>query len=178
MKVYYDNDILSRLVRTDETGPESDALMLLQALCTEGRFTKVTSRLSWREQQCTPVEKTRLALKQNRRDTPIVNEDWVPGSYATLEDENGSFASWYTGTHVVDEDLYRALLNFGLVGVDASHLMYAIHNLCDRFLTLDGHFLGKSSNSKREELEKLCRGLRIVKPSELVVELTSNSRPE
>ena len=171
MKVYYDNDVLSRLVRTDETGPESDALMLLQALCTEGRFTKVTSRLSWREQQRAPVEQTRVALKQNRRDSPIVKEDWVRGSYATLEEENGSFASWYTGTHVVDEDLYRSLLNFGLKEEDACHLMYAVHNLCETFLTLDKHFLGTSSNSMRGELEKLCRGLRILKPSELLAEL-------
>ena len=103
MKVYYDNDVLSRLGRPDETGPESDALAQLQELRDAGRFEKVTSRAAWREQQRTPVEQTRMALKANRRDTPIVKEDWVPGSYAVVEDENGSFASWYTGTHVVDE---------------------------------------------------------------------------
>ena len=174
MKVYYDNDVLSRLARLDETGPESDALMKLQELRNNDHFTKVTSRLSWREQQRVPVEKTRLALRQNRPDTLIVEEDWISGSNGYLEGENGDFAAWYTGTQMVDERLYRGFRLVGLEDDDACHLMFAVHDRCDRFLTLDADFLGNPSNFRRRDLEQYCRGLRIVKPSELLTELNSS----
>jgi hypothetical protein len=50
--------------------------------------------------------------------------------------------------------------------------MYAVHNRCDRFVTTDPHFL-----DRRATLEGSCRGLRIVRPSELSNELAATQLP-
>ena len=49
---------------------------------------------------------------------------------------------------------------------DAKHLMYAVTNGCDRFVTLDPHFF-----SRIAALEARCPSIRIVRPSELAAEL-------
>ncbi len=70
-------------------------------------------------------------------------------------------------TEVVDDYLFGTFKAAGpRDDADARHLMYAVHNRCDRFVTTDPHFL-----DRRPELEKSCHGLRIVKPTELVSEL-------
>jgi len=49
---------------------------------------------------------------------------------------------------------------------DARHLMYAICNGCDRFVTLDRDFLNRLPS-----LHSLCRGLKICRSTELAAEL-------
>jgi predicted nucleic acid-binding protein len=82
----------------------------------------------------------------------------------------GGFIANVGVSDVVDEPLFEQLKNAGLASgkpsrrdSDALHLMYAVHHHCDWFVTLDSDFT--------TELEPLCRGLRIVRPSELVAEL-------
>jgi hypothetical protein len=48
--------------------------------------------------------------------------------------------------------------------------MYAIHNKCDRFVTLDTRDL----LPKRSALAPLCQGTKIVTPSELAAELSAS----
>ena len=69
-------------------------------------------------------------------------------------------------TEIVDEQLFENLKKEGLENADARHLMYAICNDCDRFITLDKHFLNRKSG-----LKPFCGKLLICKPSELVNEL-------
>src|SRR5439155_14653236 len=40
-------------------------------------------------------------------------------------------------TEIIDERLFSDLKKAGISDSDARHLMYAIHNKCDRFVTLD-----------------------------------------
>jgi hypothetical protein len=57
----------------------------------------------------------------------------------------------------------------GVSDGDAKHLMYAVHNECDRFVTLDW----KDLFPLRATIEPLCRGMKIVVPSELVAKLSA-----
>jgi predicted nucleic acid-binding protein len=66
----------------------------------------------------------------------------------------------------VDANLYEKFKTAGLKDADARHLMYAVHNKCDRFVTTDTDFL-----SRRSRLAALCRDTKIVRPSELAAEL-------
>ena len=72
---------------------------------------------------------------------------------------------------VVDQQVFERLISAGLKikptkrrqrESDALHLMYAVHQRSDWFVTLDPDFL-----DKRSVLEPLCRGVRIVTPVEL-----------
>ncbi len=80
---------------------------------------------------------------------------------------NGGFISNPLVTDIIDEQLFARLKAAGLKDADARHLMYAAANGCDRFVTLDPDFL-----NGREVLQAHCQGLRIVRPSELVAELS------
>jgi hypothetical protein len=72
-------------------------------------------------------------------------------------------------TEVVDDPLLAAFTTAGLKdAADARHLMYAVHNKCNRFVTTDPHFL-----TRRAKLTPLTRGLLIKKPSELAAEMAA-----
>jgi predicted nucleic acid-binding protein len=73
-------------------------------------------------------------------------------------------------TEIVDERLLSDLKKAGISVGDARHLMYAIHNNCDRFVTLDTSDL----LPKRLDVVPLCRGTKIVTPSELARELSAS----
>jgi predicted nucleic acid-binding protein len=73
-------------------------------------------------------------------------------------------------TEIVDERLFSDLKKAGISDGDARHLMYAIHNKCDRFVTLDTSDL----LPKRSDVAPLCRGTKIVTPSELAAELSAS----
>jgi len=73
-------------------------------------------------------------------------------------------------TEIVDEPLFSDLKKVGISDADARHLMYAVHNKCDRFVTLDTRDL----LPKRSAVVPLCRGMKIVTPSELVAELSAS----
>ena len=75
-----------------------------------------------------------------------------------------------SGDVFVDNELFNDLKSQGLDDSDARHLMYAACNECDRFVTLDPDFL-----NRRVSLEARCKGIRIVRPSELVAELRPKS---
>jgi hypothetical protein len=68
---------------------------------------------------------------------------------------------------LVDAPLFVALANAGLEPADARRLMCAAANSCDRFVTPDPGF------DNNTVAEALCRGLVIVKPSELAAEILS-----
>jgi hypothetical protein len=43
-------------------------------------------------------------------------------------------------TEYVDDGLFKSFTNAGLDDADARHLMYAVHNQCDRFVATDPGF--------------------------------------
>lgn len=76
-------------------------------------------------------------------------------------------------TEYVDADLFKGFTKAGLKDADARHLMYAVYNGCDWFVTVDRDFLF----ARRSQLESLCRGLKIVTPVELAAELKLAGAP-
>jgi predicted nucleic acid-binding protein len=163
MKVYLDNNIVSAMVRSDLAADEMTAVRKIKSASADGKIEVVTSRETHREQSRTKNEQLRAALEQDR--PPLVKEDHrLLGIRAQFGD--GWFANCPILTEVVDESLFSTFKAAGLEDADARHLMYAVHNSCERFVTTDPDFL-----ERRPELENSCRGLRIVKPTELAGEL-------
>jgi hypothetical protein len=166
MRIYLDNVIASGRIRGDLEPPEMAAVRQLDQQAANGKLEVLTARESWREQERTKDPAVRNALGQSRGDVPVVQDDHRVLGFSTLTAQYGGFIANPLVSDIVDETLFTELKKSGLKDADARHLMYAVCNQCDRFVTLDPDFI-----DRRDDLETLSRGLRIVKPSELVTEL-------
>ena len=172
MKVYLDNVIVSGKVRGDLQPPQEMAAVRALAKADEkGQIEIYTSRWSWEEQDRTRDHFVRVKLKESRGEIEIVaNDHRVLGFW---NDEHPRFGTVSTNpivTEIVDERLFSDLKTAGISDGDAKHLMYAIHNKWDRFVTLDAHDL----LPHRSDVVRLCRTTKIVRPSELALELSAS----
>ena len=168
MKVYLDNVIVSGKVRGDLHPPEEMAAVHALAKADEkGQIEIYTSRWSWAEQDRTRDDFLRVKLKESRGEIEVVPDDHRLLGFWNQEDRLGTVSVNPMLTEIVDERLFSDLKSAGFSDGDARHLMYAIHNKCDRFVTLDTDDL----LPKRSDVVSLCRGTKIVTPSELVAEL-------
>lgn len=168
MKAYFDNVIVCGRVRSDLAETEMTAVRNIERAGTNGQLEIYTSREAWREQD-RAKDDLRLEFEQDRPNVPVVPDDHrLLGIRAQFDQRGNFFANCPILTEVVDDALLATFKRAGLKDADARHLMYAVHNGCDRFVTLDTDFL-----NRRLALEKSCRGLRIVKPSELETELSA-----
>ena len=163
MKVYLDNVIVSGRIRSDLEPTELAAVQRLEQPPYRDELQIVTSRESWREQERTHDPRIRAALRHGQADVPVVQNDHAVLGFSQSQDQYGGFVANPLVTDIVDESLFAILRAEGLDSEDARHLMYAVCNGCQRFVTLDPDFLGR-----RAQLETRCRGLRILKPTELV----------
>ncbi len=166
MKVYWDNVIASGAARGDLPPQEMAVLARLSQDPCRGRVEVVTSRESWREQERASDESVRATLEQARSDVPLVERDHEVRGFSELQDQLGGFVTIPLVTDIVDEQLFAALQAQRLKAADARHLMYAVSNGCERFVTMDPDFI-----NVRASLEPLCRGLRIVTLAELAQDL-------
>jgi predicted nucleic acid-binding protein len=167
LKVYLDNVIVSGKARGDLKPPaEMDAVRTLAKADEEGRIEVYTSRWSWAEQDRTHDDFVRAQLREARGEIEVVPQDHTLLRIVHVENHLGTVSNNPVFTPIVDESLFSGFKKVGLEDADARHLMYAVHNSCDRFVTLDPDFL-----DRRSQLAPLCRGTRIVKPSELAAEL-------
>jgi hypothetical protein len=165
LKVYFDNVILSATVMPDQSTGEMVAIEKLVAAFADGRIDIETSRLAWDEQdKAKGTIKSKLLAARER--FPIVPNDTKLSGINTIYYEGG-FMSAPRLTGIMDEALHATFRAAGLKERDAQHLMYAVLDGCDRFITTDPHFL----KNRRPTLEASCRGLLIRQPSELVSEL-------
>jgi hypothetical protein len=167
-KVYFDTCIESGRVQTDLPPAEMNAVRALEKADREGKIEIITSRETHREQdKANPA--VREQLFQSRGETPVVPKDHSLLGMHNQMDLLGTVSTTPIISDIVDEQLFKRLTFAGLKEADARHLMYAAHNGCDRFVTIDRHF---TSSFRRSRLEALCKGLKIVTPSELVAELS------
>jgi hypothetical protein len=165
LKVYFDTVIVSATVMSDLPPGEMAALEKLVAAFADGKIDIETSRLSWDEQdKAKGTIKSKLLAARER--FPVVPNDTKLLGSNTISYEGG-FMSAPRLTGIMDEALHKTFCAAGLEDRDAQHLMYAVHDRCDRFVTTDHHFL----KSRRPILEASCKGLLIRRPSELVSEL-------
>jgi hypothetical protein len=168
LRVYLDNVIASSRV-LGNLWPESElkAVAEIDRLHSVGKLKRVTSRLSWREQD-RAAEHKRQVLREHRDEVSVVQADHRLVGFNHVEDEYWSASSPII-TDIVDDALFATLQQAGLHKDDAKHLMYAAANDCQVFATTDSDFL-----SRRSELEEMCaRKLRILRPSELIRELST-----
>ena len=70
---------------------------------------------------------------------------------------------------VTDPDVFATLGEIGLTGSDPKHLMYAIHNKCDVFLTFDRRdFIERG---RRAQIEASFPSIKVSTPEELLNEI-------
>ena len=167
MRVYYDNVVASGLV-TGDVVPEAEmtALQEIEAAHRTATIKRVTSRESWREQERTRDAARRSQLEAARDLVSAVQADHRVIGFENLNGDSGTIAANPIVSDVVDESIFADLTALGLQSADARHFMYAAANNCQRFVTLDPHFL-----DRRSLLESRYPSLRVVKPSELAEEL-------
>ena len=169
-KVYLDNNIVSGRIRGDLRQTEMPAVTAIDRLHSEGRIERVTSRESWREQERTRDADQRAVLAARRDEVAVVQDDHRLHGFSTLDYGRRGFISSPLISDVVDDALFAALRSTGLKDADARHLMYAVANNCNIFVTLDTrHFV---DGGRREGLEACCSGrIRIMTPSEFVASM-------
>ena len=168
MKAYLDNVICSGIARGDLEPPsEMEAARALISARDRGELDLVTSVESWREQDKTVDPQRRAILTSGRGAVPRVKKDHTVLGFAPSADQLGGFVAYPLVTDVVDEVLFRGLKAVGLSDPDARHVMYAVHNGCCRFVTLDTNDI----LPKRSHVEAVCVGLKIMTPAELAREL-------
>jgi predicted nucleic acid-binding protein len=170
MKVYLDNVIVSGMVRGDPPD-EMAAVRALVKAEEKGQIEIYTSRWTWSEQDRTRDDLIRVKLKESRGEIEVVADDHQVLGFWNQEGRFGTEVTNPMVTEIVDEGLFSDLKKAGLSDGDARHLMYAIHNKCDRFVTLD---TSDDILPKRSHVVPLCRGTKIVTPSELAAELSAS----
>jgi predicted nucleic acid-binding protein len=167
MRVYLDNVAASGRVMGDlSPEAEMEALRRIESAHSAGRLKMVTSRESWREQERTRDPIKRAKLEAARAEVSAVATDHVLLGINHLEGRYGTIVNSPIITDIVDEVLFADLKAIGLGDSDAKHLMYAVTNGCDRFITLDPDFL-----DRRASLEARCKTLRVLTPSEMAAGL-------
>jgi predicted nucleic acid-binding protein len=167
VKVYFDNVIVSALVRGDlASSDEQRALTLPQDHLNFRKLEIVTSKETWREQDRTRCERTREELRSSRDKTPVVSEDHKLLGFNSVDLGHRGFISSPRITDIVDEEIFAKLRAVGLKSGDARHLMYALFNGCVRFVTTDLDFL-----NRRTTIGATYSKIRIIKPSEMLEEI-------
>lgn len=168
LRVYVENSVVSARTRRDADALELSAIDWLFTLNESGDAGVRSSRQSIREIERAPA-RYQAELKGGLADVEIVRNDHVVLGFHNQSGPYGDSVSYPLVTDIVDRDLYSRLVAIGLKVDDAKHLMYACHNGCERFITLDSDFL---ADGRRSELESVCGGIRIQTPSELRAELS------
>jgi predicted nucleic acid-binding protein len=170
MRVYLDNVAASGRV-TGDLAPEQEmrALRKIEDAHRAGVVTIMTSRESWREQERTKDPLRRAKLAGSRGEVAVVTRDHVLLGFRNIDGFHGTTVVNPMVTDVVDESLFAELKTAGLEDADARHLMYAVTNSCERFVTLDPDFL-----KRRTVLQGLCPSIQVVTPSELETDLRTS----
>ena len=167
LKVYLDNDVVSAISRRDCDMAELGAIDLLLEANRSGNLAVGTSRHSPREMERAPSQH-QAKLKTGLSELELAKDDHKVLGFHTQTDQHGGCISNPLVTDIVDGKMYEDLLAAGLKTDDAKHLMYAVHNGYQRFLTCDNGIL-----CRRGVLEnRCCPSMRIQRPSELAAEFS------
>ncbi|MDP2682053.1 MAG: hypothetical protein Q8P28_04480 [Deltaproteobacteria bacterium] len=167
LKVYLDNNVASAISRRDMDKAELEAIDQLLEAKRSVNLDLGTSCQSLREMERAPSNH-RAKLKTGLSEVAEVEDDHKVLGFHTQTDQYGGCITNPLVTDIVNDKLYSDLLASGLKDDDAKHLMYAVHNGYQRFLTCDGGIL-----SRKTTLGKICPLIRIQKPSELIKELSA-----
>jgi predicted nucleic acid-binding protein len=164
---YLDTNVVCYM-GNDNLPAESPALDELMDLAGEGVVRLTTSELSQQEMaRCSKQERVRLPRRVFNllEKGPFIPDHTVLG-FANQEGPMGTVCS---NPMVADDPISRQLRQIGLDRMDAHHLMLAIRNGCDFFVTCDRASILKY----RDAIKGQFPAIQLMKPSELVQELRS-----
>jgi hypothetical protein len=168
MKVYFDNVIVSGRVREDLSPKEIRAVEHLM-IAEEGSILEiVTCREAWQAQESIRNPAERAECETSPPSIPMVRHNHGLLRIERQRALHRGLAAQPLPIELVDAPLFVELANAGLKPLDARHLMYAVANRCHRFVTLGADF------DSCPALRTLCRGLLIVKPSDLSAEILAD----
>ena len=128
----------------------------------------VTSRESMREIERTPVEATKRDLESTYATFEVVEDDHVVLGSSLYTDKWTSISMPFV-SDVVDKAVFEKIGKIGITGSDQRHLMYAIHNKCDVFLTSDRKDFIKGT--RRRDIEDTFPQIKVRTPVELLTEI-------
>ncbi len=167
MKIYCDTNTLPRNIRDPAYKVQRERAALKELA---DKFELFSSKFVLKEVMKTPDETQRdYLIVDYRALEPVPKDERFYGSY-TLSDPYGGRIENPLVSDVQDEALVRELREQGLKNGDPEHIVQAVCNECDVFLTRD---IKTIIRPHREWLEKRFPGLKIRLPSELLDELTS-----
>jgi hypothetical protein len=168
-RVYLDNVITSGWVLKDLKPQEAmEAVERLYALHDAGIIKRVTSKISGIEQARTTDLQKRAALAASADLVSVVQNDHRLLGFANLDYGSRGFISYPLIDDIVDPGLFEQLTkNCGLKDADAKHVMYAVANDCEYFVTLDTRDL----LPRRSAIESICPQLKVMTPTEAVATL-------
>jgi predicted nucleic acid-binding protein len=161
MKVYLDTNVASSLARGDNLAEKESLRAILQAF-KKDRVQLVTSPVMKSEiDQCTGPHRQQIeTIYFLLKDVPLVVEERHTGFHSSWHDELGA-----TSDPAYDTDIVWAeLRKIGLDHIDAYHVMLAIRDKCDVFLTCDEATI----LNRRQEIELAFAPIQLMKPSDLV----------
>lgn len=161
LKLYLDNDVFSAMLAKNEpdmTEVENTAIIRIRSMAARAELMLVASEVHRREIDKVPG-RHRAPYQSALAAVPRVEfvEDHTLLGFNTVGDYRGGFI---THPLIEDDPIARALWDLGVKRPDAHHLMIAIRNRCDVFLTCDGGIL-----ARRDTIQPKFP-IRIAKPSE------------
>jgi hypothetical protein len=175
LRVYLDNVIASGRVRRDLVPPnEMAAVDRIDKLHAERRLKVVTSKMSTIEQRRTSDLALRSTFIERSDEVSMVQGDHRVLGFQNIDYGHLGFISYPPVTDIVNDALFATLLALGLKDADAKHVMYAVENDCQIFLTLDT----RDILPRRAAIEAACGHMRILRPTELIAELNHMARQD
>ena len=161
MKIYLDTNIVSAIERKHQP-LEVEAVSEVLRRSQVGELTLVTSRLTGDEiKRCTgPHAPAIWSLYESISKIPYVEYE-VHVGFDSYWDEMGG---WSNPLYDVDES-WTSLRRLGLHEADAHHVMLALKDRCNVFLTCDRRTVLKH----RQKIEPVHQ-IRLLKPSEFLVQ--------
>ena len=130
----------SGAARTFDPAEEMAALEQIERLHAEGRIKEEsTSKMSRIEQAAHPrsCRAGGPSIARAHEVSVVPNDHRLLGFQSQDQGRQG-FISSPMISDIVDEDLFAKLIAAGLKDADAKHVMYAVANDCQVFVTLDG----------------------------------------
>jgi hypothetical protein len=162
--VLCDTDTLFHNIRDGKSENQRQALKKLLEMRASGHLVLRRSQVNRVEVANTKNEEQRDKLEADYMALdPVAKEQNVSG-FQCIPSPTGSFIS--NPVSDLDSAAYKECRERGLKERDTLHILRAVENACDVFLTRD-----KGIIKRRQWLEERFPGLKIRLPSELVAEL-------
>lgn len=161
---YLDNDVICGIAKKDLRAEEDAEMRWLLKLQCRARIRLATSEVAKRELGKWHGEK--------RPDAEVVYEGLQKVKYVEdhmligFNNQSSSQGGW-SFPMMEDDPVARALWDLGLTRTDSHHLMLAVREQCDFFVTCDR----RTILSRRSSIEAAFLGIRLMLPSELRSEM-------